>query len=328
MTTTRSRLVPRTVVAAGVLPATIAVAGAVLIRGWRDELPASVATHWGLNGTPDDFAGPVAVALFVGGFGVVAAAVGAVLAVLAHRDGLLGRSVAAVTAGTTAFVTVLTTSLVADQRGLADAGEAGIGPVPIVGSLAAAVIVAAVAGWMVPPGSERPASGLPADAPRLQVESDERVVWTRSVATGSYGVVVLVAGVGVTVVSSLLARQWWLLGLAAALAVLAVLMYSVTVTVDRHGLTVRGRFGWPRLRTPIEQVDHAAVAEVHPIRHFGGYGYRVAAFGPLRGASGFILRGGPGLVLDRADGGRTVVVVEDAETAAGLLNTLADRARS
>lgn len=326
-TTTPTRPLARATFAAGLLPAAIAAGGAVLIQSWRDELPSPVAIHWGPDGTADDFAEPGTVTLIVAGLGLLFAIIGAVLVVLMRRDALLCRAVAATTAGTTAFVTVLVTVLTADQRGLADAAEAGISAMSIVGSLAVAALVAALAGWIVPPGSGEPSADVSDDAPRLPVDPAERVVWTRSVATGSHGVAVLVASIGVTVVTGLLTQQWWVLGIAALLIVTVAVMYSITVTVDRHGLTVRGRLGWPRMRTPIDEIEQATVVDVNPIRHFGGYGYRIALFGPMRGASAFVLRGGQGLVVDRTGGRRQVVVVDDAFTAAGLLNSLVRQAR-
>lgn len=40
------------------------------------------------------------------------------------------------------------------------------------------------------------------------------------------------------------------------------------------------------------------------------------------------MRGGTGVLLQRTTGRRTVVVIDDAETAAGLLNVLLERDRN
>ncbi len=61
------------------------------------------------------------------------------------------------------------------------------------------------------------------------------------------------------------------------------------------------------------------------LRDFGGYGYRLGFRGELKGARGFILRSGKGILVDRAGGGREVVVVDDAETAVRLLETYRQR---
>jgi hypothetical protein len=182
-----------------------------------------------------------------------------------------------------------------------------------------------VAGWFLIPVWRAALAAVPSDAPRIPIGPGERVVWTRSVATASATVAVLVGGIGVTVLIGLIGRQWWVLVLGLALAVLVLLMFSIAVTVDRHGVTVRGRLGWPRMHLPLDQIVRAGVIEVHPIRQFGGYGYRIAAFGPLRGTAGYVLRGGEALLIERTTGHRTVIVVDDATTAAGLINTLVEQ---
>lgn len=320
-----ARPVARVILAVAVLPLAIAVVGAAFVWSRRDELPAPVAVHWGAGGSPDDFMSVGAVVALMITFGVVFGGIGLGLSLAARAEPVLTRVLAGTAAGTTAFVTMLMAALVADQRGLADAAQAEAPPVTIVAALAFGAVVAAVAVWIVPPGRRAAGGTLPDDAPRVAVDPDERVVWTRSVATGSVPAAVLIAGVGVTVVTGVLTRQWWVLGLAAALAAVAALMFSITVTVDRRGMTIRGRFGWPRVHTPLDELARASVVDVHPIRHFGGYGYRISAFGPLRGAGGFVLRGGEALLVERDDGRRTVVVVDDAATAAGLLNGLLER---
>ncbi|PSK92422.1 uncharacterized protein DUF1648 [Haloactinopolyspora alba] len=322
-----ARPVVRIVVAVAVLPLVVAAAGAALVWSRRDALPAEVAIHWGVDGAADGFASPGVVVAMVAGFGVVFAAAGLWLSLAGPADPLLVRVLAVTTTGVTGFVTVLATWLVTDQRGLADAAEAEAGASRFLGSFAAGVLLAAVAAWTVPRWSAERGEPAPGDVPRLGVAPGERVAWTRSVATGSGPAAVLVAGVGVTVAAGVLSRQWWMLGVGAALGVVAAVMFSITVTVDRHGLTLRSRLGRPRMHIPLGEVERATVVDVRPLRHFGGYGYRIAAFGPLRGASGYVLRGGSGLLVERRGGRRTVVVVDDAATAAGLLNTLAERAR-
>ncbi|WP_026877770.1 DUF1648 domain-containing protein [Jiangella gansuensis] len=318
-----ARIIARAVLAAAGLPLAVGGIAAGLVLRWRDDLPSTVATHWGTSGSPDDFSSVTTVAWLVLGFSAGLAAIGLALVVAVRFEPVVSRVVAATSAGTAGFVAVLAAGLTEKQRGLADAAEADLSAGPILGALAAGAALALVATLLVPVWRTAPA--VPADAPRLPVGDGERVMWTRSVATGSLPAAVLIAGVGVTAVAGLIGRQWWVLLLSLAMALLVLLMFSITVTVDRRGLTVRGRLGWPRMNTPLTEIVRASVVEVHPIRHFGGYGYRVAAFGPLRGAVGYVLHGGEALLIERTSGRRTVVVVDDAAVAAGLLNTLVEQ---
>lgn len=317
-------VVARAVLAAAGLPLVAGAVGVVMVRGWRDDLPARVATHWGVDGTADGFSRASAVPWMVGGFAAAFALIGLALVLAVRADATVTRVVAATTAGTTAFVTALVVGLTEPQRGLADAADAPLRGTAVLAAAAAGVVVAALAALLVPRWHVR-GGELPADAPRLAVGAEERVVWTRSVASGSLPAVVLVAGVGVTAVVAVVGRQWWVLALSAVMALLAVAMFSITVTVDQRGLTVRGRFGRPRMHTSLDRIERAGTVTVRPVRDFGGYGYRVSAMGPLRGTRGYVLRGGEALLVERTDGVRTVVTVDDAGTAAGLLNGLLER---
>lgn len=320
----------RALLAAAGLPIAIGAVGAALVLGWRDELPARVASHWGADGTADGFSSVSTVAWLIAGFAAAFAVIGVVLVIAVRADGTVTRVVAATTAGTTAFVTALVVLLTERQRGTADAAAVELPGAVIALAVAAGVVVALLAVALTPrwtsPG--RPLGPLPpgaTEAPQLAVGAGERVVWTRSAATGGLPAVVLVAGIGVTAVVGVLARQWWVLGIGVALAVLAAAMFSITVTVDERGLTVRGRFGRPRLHTSLDRIARASTVTVRPARDFGGWGYRLSAVGPLKGTRGYVLRGGEALLVERTDGVRTLVTVDDAGTAAALLNALLER---
>ncbi|WP_166346596.1 DUF1648 domain-containing protein [Phytoactinopolyspora limicola] len=321
----RPRPTGRIVLATGVLPAVIGVVGALTVLSWRDDLPNRVATHWGTGGA-DGFSSVTGVALTLIGFCVVFAILGLALCAAGRTEPTIVRTAAGTASGTAGFVTALMVGLVGHQRGLADAADATITPWAIVGGIAVAALAAVVA-VVVIPRWRRPAPAPAGSAPHLTIDGSELVSWNRSVAAGSATLAGLVIAVAVTAMAAFVSRQWWLLIITIVLALLTSFMFSIRVTVDRHGVTVAGRWGWPRFRTPLEEITSAQVAEIHPLRHFGGYGYRIAAFGPYRGASAYVLRGGPAIVLDRTSGQRTVIVVDDAATAAGLVNALIERRR-
>lgn len=320
----------RALLAGAGLPVAIGAIGAALVLSWRDELPARVAGHWGVDGTADGFSSVSTVAWLVGGFAAAFAVIGLALVLAVRADATVTRIVAATTAGTTGFVAALVVLLTERQRGLADAAAVELPGTTILLALAAGVAVALLAMLLVPrwtPGA-RPLGPLPpgaTEAPHLDVGAGERVVWTRSVATGAGPVVVLVAGIGVTAAVGVVGRQWWVLGISLALTILAAAVFSITVTVDERGLTIRGRFGRPRTHVSLDRIARASVVTVRPARDFGGWGYRIAAVGPLAGARGYVLRGGEALLVERTDGVRAIVTVDDAGTAAALLNALLER---
>jgi hypothetical protein len=130
-------------------------------------------------------------------------------------------------------------------------------------------------------------------------------------------VVVAVAIVG------LLSRAWifaLVLGLAIGLTLVVFLHW--TVVVGEVGLTVRSALSRPRFVIPLNEVEMAEVVQVRPLPEFGGWGIR----GGKGGRVGVIIRKGPALQVHRSGGRIFLVTVDDAETGAALLNTLAARA--
>lgn len=111
--------------------------------------------------------------------------------------------------------------------------------------------------------------------------------------------------------------------LALVLGPMLVAVLSWTVTVDRTGFTARSGLRWPTLHVLLDEVEHAEVVTVRPVRDFGGFGLRTA----MDGRTGAVLRPDPALKVHRSEGRVMVVTVDDAQTGAALLNTLAARTR-
>ncbi|NED95401.1 DUF1648 domain-containing protein [Phytoactinopolyspora alkaliphila] len=325
--TSSPRPIVRIVLAAAALPMLIALAGALLVWSWRDELPSPMATHWGIDGEADGFTSVATTMVLILAFGAGFAVLGLVLSLLDRTDTMLARVGAGTAAGTTGFVTGLMVLVAADQRGLADAAGATADWSVVAGGLGLGAAAAVIAVILIPRWTAE-GPNIPHDAPRVPVADGETVVWTRSVATGSHVVALLVVIVGVTAIITLVSGQWLVLISTLLVIGLLAMMLSIRVTVDQRGLTITGVLGWPKFHTSLDEISHASTTHVKPIRHFGGYGFRVAVFGPYKGASGFVMRGGNAILLERTSGRRTVVVVDDAVTAAGLLNTLVERTRS
>lgn len=148
----------------------------------------------------------------------------------------------------------------------------------------------------------------------------EHFSWTRTVSASA--AVWSITGVVLVVLISLalVVRSWILVLVAAIVVIPLVVMGSIRVTVDRSGVTLRSALGWSRMHIGADDIDHADVTDVRAIGDFGGYGYRVSVHGKLKGAKGFVLRSGPAMIVSRVDGRRDVIVVDDAATAAGLVN--------
>jgi len=148
-------------------------------------------------------------------------------------------------------------------------------------------------------------------------------MWQRTVFSRG-ALVVGVVAVLVVLVLTVVTRIWPLGLLALLLAGLLTTMVAFDATVDERGLLARGLLGWPTLRVPLDEVVEARATTIHPFKEFGGWGYRVGR----GGRTGIVLRTGDALEVRRTGDRIAVVTVDDAATAAALLNTLADRARA
>ena len=307
-----------------VLP--LATAGAAVAVGasWAPRLPDPVATHWGPSGAPDGFGTltemlmlpAVVVPLFVLGMWA--------LAFFAGRDTSTRRLAAASSTFLAVMMSGLTIGSLAAQLDLPDAA-AGPGVGPALGaSVAAGVVAAAVVTPLVPRTAPQPTTTPPdAGAPRTDLAPTERAAWTRTV-TSPVGTAVGAAATLTTAVLAIVLRTPGMLVVPVLLGALLAATLVLRVSVDGRGLVARSPFGWPSMRVPLDEVVAARVATVDPLREFGGWGYRVGAGGRV----GFVLRRGEAVEVERTGGRVNVVTVDDAATAAALLNTLAERTRS
>lgn len=101
------------------------------------------------------------------------------------------------------------------------------------------------------------------------------------------------------------------------------LMWKVRVTLNERALTIHyGQLGWPRQRLPLERIVSAQTFELEPMEH-GGWGYR----GSLRltNRAAVVVRSGLALRLELQGGKRLSITVDDAETAARLINGFVSR---
>ncbi|MFI9720020.1 hypothetical protein ACIHFE_10230 [Streptomyces sp. NPDC052396] len=175
-------------------------------------------------------------------------------------------------------------------------------------------------GTLLAPAERKPAGPAAALRPRLDLGERESAVWTRTV--GSRPLLVLgiaIAGAG----AGLSAAAGWTAGVITLVSGVLCIAAApgARITVDRHGITaVPAWLPFPRLHIPLERVTSADSRNIRVFQGFGGWGYRVRG-----GASGLVLRSGDALVARLVNGSEFVITVDDAATAAQLLNALVVR---
>ncbi|QGG94264.1 hypothetical protein [Actinomarinicola tropica] len=288
------------------------------------ELPDPLATRWDGSGTPTSSVGRTALVAVVGATVLVAAV--ALVALALWPRPLRSNQGPVLAGGAAAVGAVLALPLVSillANQGAEDWREVAGPPVweialVILGSLA----VGAVAAWAassLPSVDERPAPTPPLDAPE-----GTQVAWTRGLSVGWAALAsgaTVVAGVVTAAVGSIG------VGLTVAVAGAATSILSrIQVFADHRGLTVTyGWWAWPRTRIPLDRIASAAAIEVVPSQ-WGGWGYRGSV--RLFRQAAVVLRKGEGLRIDLVDGRRFVVTIDDAATAAAVLERERVRAAS
>ncbi|WP_432253415.1 DUF1648 domain-containing protein [Streptomyces sp. HNM1019] len=292
--------------------------------GLRDRLPDPLATHFGADGKADGFTGtgaflPVMTAFLLGS-GVLtlvpilrsAKGLGAqrfAVALGYSMSGLLGYAFAAL--------------LFANADAGAGAVRASRASLPLwqLGITFAVAAVMGALGWLIASRDTASAAepGERAAAPRLPLAKGEVATWTRTVGSP----VLLAVGAGTALLGAVLMAVGagtgaWLIVIGLVSAVLA----RCRVTVDRRGLAVAS---WcaprPRVRMPLDRIERATSREATALS-LGGWGYRIRG-----GGSALVFRSGDALFLTLATGREFAVTVDDAATAAALLNTLIERDR-
>ena len=161
------------------------------------------------------------------------------------------------------------------------------------------------------------------------VKPGEVAAWTGRVELSTWflalitGVAALLIVIGVLLLFTV-TRHAWAIFIAPALMLTAVVTTAqFVVTASPRGLLVRSTLGWPRLSIPTADLATAGVVHIDPIADFGGWGIRWVIGPNGKGRWGIITHQGPGLEVVRHDGRSIVVTIDDASTAAAVLETYA-----
>ncbi|MEU1804716.1 hypothetical protein [Streptomyces sp. NPDC019937] len=287
----------------------------------RDRLPDPLAIHVGPGGQADGFTGlgaflPVVTTLLLV-FGLLAAA-GAHGLWRARLSAW--RMLVATGYGMATMLAYVFIALLGANAGAARAADVTFPLWHLAVSLAVAV-AAGWAGWLLAGRGPAPADEADAAAgPRLPLAEGEAAVWTHSVGSP----VLAVVGAGCTLLGVVLTVAMEVTAEAVLIAagLISVALCRCRVIADRRGLSVAPWFApRPRLRIPLERIEKATSREAHALG-LGGWGYRIQP-----GRRSLVLRSGDALFLRLVTGKEFVVTVDDAATAAALLNTLIERGR-
>ena len=300
MTTSRTRLLAAT--------SAVPLLAVVIARlAWSGQLPPVVASHW--SGTePDRFSDTTTYFWIALAVCAAAAVIAGVVAARVRTDAALWLP-ATVLVGWTVATAWIVSVAATIEAGSPEAATLGWWiVVPLLG------IVWAIATFaLLPRTPHSPENGA---APTLPVPlaPGERASWTGYARGRSAGVLALAMTLAAVV--SALVGALWLAVLFVVLAVAGGGFASVTVQIDRTGLTLSSwNIRWRKI--PLDSIDEARVTEIRPTE-WGGWGYRFTPRG-----TAVVIRAGEGIVLNRTGGRPFAVTVDGAAQGAALLNTLA-----
>ncbi|HPG76762.1 MAG TPA: DUF1648 domain-containing protein [Rhodoglobus sp.] len=312
------------------LPVAILVISLAVMFWALSDLPDPVAVHWGPAGTPDAFGSPLLAFILLPVTVLAYLALPARVLARAHDRGPTAnqRILLAVGPFLSTVLGVVLAGGLAIQRGLDDAA-AGPSILPVVAlAFGGGIVVGVVSYLLLPAGPAVEAIPDAADLPARPLGVDETAVWIRQVRpVGAALAIILTAGAilfiaGVTIVAFVQPIAVLLFVLPALLLVFGYACTYWTLTVDRHGVLLRGALTWPVIRIPLDQIESARVIDVDPLSDFGGWGLRWAPR-----TTGIIVRRGEALEVARRGRRALVVTLDRAAPGAELLNALVLRQR-
>jgi len=306
--------------------AVVGLLGVVLpMQLLSSRLPDPIAVHWGPDLQPDGSRSqssamtPPAVIIAAA---LLLSLIGASRAYAAGRAGRLaivtfGSGLAAAT-----NATIIVRNLDQAIWSNADRQTPAMLALQLSVALAAAALAYAV-------GSRAWRDVQPAAAPQgptLALTAGERAYWSGSASNRWLLAVAAYLPLQALAVLAMFSHQRMLpvwLGLHIVVFVVLELFSRIRVTIDGRGVTVRyGHLGLWTQRVPLERIAGAQAIELDPIAH-GGWGYRGSR--RLFGKASIVVRSGPAVRLDLRGGQRLFITVDDAATAARLLNGLIGR---
>jgi len=190
-------------------------------------------------------------------------------------------------------------------------------------------LMVGVTGWTVlayaacgqPPAGPA-ADGRPAaELPRVPLPADG-AGWTEQTSVSRTGLWILAPLLLLAGVLAVWINVWVASPVLLTVALVMLLLVN-RLTIDRQGIHIGfGPFGWPRISVPAREVVGAVQTTVR-VSEWGGWGYR---YHPDTRGRGLITRSGPGIRVQLSGGRYLVLTTREPQTAAGLVNTIADLA--
>ncbi len=313
-----------------IAPVVITVAAVIVLVSLAASGPSRVATHWVFSGEANGYGSPFTYPILMVAIAVpLIALLGGGSVVLAHRGPLspVIKLAAVAPAWMSTFLGILFVNALLRQRTVAAVSTASAPGLDLLVGVLVALALAVGAWFVLPRAARRSAESEPPATPAVALATDERASWIRT-ASVSHGVLlvlvlitVVVGAVELVVISVSDGKTWWLAFVPALLLILLLCNFAWSIRVDSRGVRIRSAFGVPTIWIPLDNIVSASVVQAQAISEFGGYGVRWN----LNGKLGVILRSGEALEIRRRKGLTVVVTVDDATTAAALINGLVQR---
>lgn len=291
----------------------------VMMMLWWDRLPDSLATRFGSDGAVSDQMSRTGLLVSMLVLSIMLAVVFGILFGLSSERhstrGMSPRWFAAVSWATAGLLAPLLLTLVLVNVDVTDPNAAEMPINTLLYGLGAAALAGAIGFFLAPAD---PVTDPAIEPRQMEFGPTEQVSWKKNISTpwlALFGTALLALGVFIGWTAD------WVAGLVTAGSGIVVCLFmNFAMTVDRNGLTVSlAALSFLRIRIPLYDIAKVEVEETTPAQ-FAGLGYRI-----VPGGSGVILRQGPTLIITRASGRWFAVTVDDAETAAGVLNGLLAR---
>lgn len=288
-----------------VLPFAAIVGSAVLLVLYWDRSPDPLAVHWGISGEPDG-------SLRLWGYAVVMIG-GLLLSWIALIIGSRGAPNAPLVSSVYFIIGLLVSinlqivSFNLDATTWEDARDLGV--LTFSGVLLVALLAGGL-GWFLGGGRR----GVPEDVP-LEMPATTASAWSGTASNLWFALIAVIPIAVALVVAPIFA------GLMVAIAIFIVIFAFVRVDANDNGVAIAlGPIGRPRRKIAIDRLTGAGAFEVRPMA-YGGWGWRIRP-----GRRAYIIRGGPAIRIERANGVAVIVTVDDASQGAAVIESLA-RAR-
>jgi hypothetical protein len=317
----------RLLAVAVVAPLLLAIVGVLVTVELAATGPARIATHWGFSGQPNGFGSPYTYPVLIAAVSVaIIVLLGGTTVLAAHRAPFT--VMLKVLGITPTWITVLLSvglgGALLEQRTTASVSAApNPGLALIIGAVAASVLAAAA--WFLFPRAEKsPTEKDIVTVAPVQLADGERASWIRRTSASRTILAVFIAiglvlgAAEILVLLSTAGQFWWFSFIPVVVLVILLSNLAFTVRVDSRGVRIRSVVGFPSIWIPLTNIESANVVDVLAFSQYGGWGVRFN----LNGRLGIILRSGQALEIHRKRGIVVVITIDDATTAAALINGL------